>query len=404
MKQSPNLLFCLFSLFVLSSCGNSSAEIYYADENATKYEKKAVLKYFDDIALEADKSTTSALSGTDVFSDSKTGKKYVAFLSPGSKSIIIYDLDTKKCVNKIPVYDDGPNNTGPMTTPAMHKLLSLDSVLYFNFGNLYLLNSQGNVLKKFNNVSSRDNSVNTKPNPGTYAPIIKSKDDVYLIGGYNSEQKNQSGLRDLLKINIKTGKKTELFNRSKIYDYGFWGYNLNLYFLYGTLNTSTEELILGYAAEPMVYSYNLKKERVEHKRFLGSEHFKEVYPFLKNRAEFNPKADAETIAKSAEHEISNPSYYSILYDEKSNTYIRVAFMPKSRADYNDPIKRYKFKCTFIVFDKNFNKIGEDILPDASTLDFRIMYMNDGYLHIFNKVKYNRDNDHLYFDRYKLEFN
>ena len=398
------LSFLSITLGMLMACSSKNPNAYYVDENAVRYDHKAKLQYVDDIAFEADKSTTSAMSGTGYFTDKKTGKAYVTFLSPATKSIMIYDVDTKKCIRKISVSDDGPNNTGPMTTPAMHKLLSLDSVLYFNFDNLYLLNSEGSILKKFSVVDPKGKADQPKPNPGTYAPIFVNGSYAYLICSYNAEFKQQSGLLDLIKINLETGEKSEHFNRSTVYDNGFWGYNLNLYFLYGTFNPKTNEIVLGYAAEPFVHSYSLKNDTQQRRKFVGSEHFKAVNPFLDDRNDFKRNIDPQTMAKSAEHEISNPSYYALFFDEGSQTYIRVAFMPKSKAEYHDPVKRNKFKCTFILFDRDFNKIGEDILPDASVLDFRMMYIADGSLHIFNKQKYNKDNDQLYFDRYKLLFN
>ncbi|GEM_PF-3642049 len=53
-------------------------------------------------------------------------------------------------------------------------------------------------------------------------------------------------------------------------------------------------------------------------------------------------------------------------------------------------------------DNNFNKIGETILPDATELDYRMIFFDNGYMYVFNKKKYNEDNNNLYFDRYKLK--
>ncbi|WP_158797575.1 DUF4221 family protein [Pedobacter sp. L105] len=406
MKQYYPLIFCVF-LIVVSCRHKSDQQPFYTKKNSVQYEDKSTLAYKDCLELPADTSTTSDLPGIDIFKDRKSGKTYLSFLSPVSKSILIYDYDAKICIKKIPLFVDGPNGTNPNTVPSMIKMLSLDTVAYFNFDHLYLLNGEGTVLKKFNlgrdasSKESKNESFIAKPNPGTYSPIVHYGDDLILMCSYNSMAEPQTMLKDIIKINYKTGKKSAYFNRPQIFDYGYWGYNEKLYYLYGALNTKENKVILGYAAEPFLYSYDLKNNRVKKEPFIGSQFFEEINPFLKNREDVQKRIDGELMAKSAEHEICNPSYYAIFYDDKSDTYIRAAFLPRTKEEYRNPEKRFKFKCTFLLFDHNFNKTGEQVLPDFSVLDFRLMFMLNGYLHVLNREKYNNNNDKLFFDRYQI---
>lgn len=401
MRKFITILICV----TVAACKLSPRKIeksYFQAGNATIYENKAQLNYINALELNADSMTTSALTGLDIFADTVSKKSYLGFLSPITRNIIVYDYDTRNVVKKIPLYSKGKNNSGPIVNPSMFKLMGIDTVLYFNFDHLFVLGSDG---IKHKSIPFAPNSKRTqpKPNPGTYAPIVSAKNKAYLLCGYNSWAENQTELHDLLKVDLLKGTKQELLNRSPVYSQSYWGYNENLYALYGVYNKNTDQIVLSYPADPFLYSYKLSSGKIKKEAFAGSKFFRELKPYLEDTDDRKTKPSEEDMKASAEHEIINPSYFALLYDEVNNIYIRVAYLPRTKQEYNNPLTRYKFRCTFILLDENFKKIGEQIISDAMTTDYRLMFIKDGYLHLFNKAKYNANNRKLFFDKYKIEY-
>ena len=384
------------------------ASPYYQKENASDFTSTASFKYTDCLTLKADSDVTSELTNVDYYIDKNTKREYLSFLSPVTKSILIYDFNQKTIAKKVPLYNAGKNKTGRIISPSSISMISKDSIAYFNFDHLFILDTLGNKLKsvELHSPPKKEydflNDTEARPCPGTYSPIISAGNSIYVMSGYNSLVTDQTKVRDVLKVDIANKKVNPVVNRPEIYNYGYWGYNENLYKLYGNFNPQTRQIIFSYPADPFLYSYNVDNGKVLKERFAGSKFFKQIEPYKTEHEVAMPPISDDIMQQSAEHEIRNPSYYSLLYDATNNIYIRIAFLPLTKAEYNNPLTRYKFRCTFIILDNKFKKIGEQIIGNGTDVDYHLMFVQNGYLHIFNKSKYRKNNNQLPFDRYKIE--
>ncbi len=404
MKRIALHLFILILHSFLFGCSGVKTEspVEYNERNAKSYSKTASLEYVDSYLFPIDEKTDSKMYGIDVFKDTTNNTKLISFLNPSSKSILIFDFKQRKLIEKVQLFQEGRNSTGAINLPAMHKLIAKDSILFFNMDYLNVINTKGDLLDRIKLVSENDAiDSSPKPNPSTYSPIVYKNGMAYLLCAYNVYYSPQNEIKDILKVNLYDRKVTPIFNRVDLYNYGFWGHNMNLYYLYGTQNQKDGNLVVGYAADPHVYTININDQKISQSQFFGSEHFQKIEPFLetKNKRTLNPTKD--DMAKSAEFELTNPAYFSIFYDEINDVYIRLAYLPRTKSDYRNPVSRFKFKYSAILTDGKFNKIGEVVLPDAGEIDYRMMFYENGHLHLFNKTKYNDDNNNLYFDRFKL---
>ncbi|QIH35983.1 DUF4221 family protein [Sphingobacterium sp. DR205] len=399
--NSLRLLLLCSTIYGCSGSGDNPVE--YKDENAKSYKKNATLELTDSYLLPVDENTDSKIYGIDIFKDKNDNTKTISFLNPSSKSILLFDFDKKAIIKKVPLFQEGRNSMGAINLPSMHKVISKDSILFFNMDYLNVLNTNGDLLDRVQLVSENsivDNS--PKPNPSTNSPIIYKNGTAYLLCAYNVYYSPQNEIKDLLKVNLANKEIKPLFNRINLYNYGFWGHNMNLYYLYGAQNSKENSLVMGYAADPHLYTFSLNDEKVTPSQFIGSENFKSIDPFLSNKNDKTLNPSHDDMAKSAEYELTNPSYYSVFYDDINDVYVRLAYLPRTKSEYRDPLTRYKFKYSAIIMDNKFNKIGETVLPDATELDYRMIFFDNGYMYVFNKKKYNEDNNNLYFDRYKLK--
>jgi len=100
-------------------------------------------------------------------------------------------------------------------------------------------------------------------------------------------------------------------------------------------------------------------EKVTPSQFIGSENFKSIDPFLSNKNDKTLNPSHDDMAKSAEFELTNPSYYSVFYDDINDVYVRLAYLPRTKSEYRDPLTRYKFKYSAIIMDNKFNKIDKN---------------------------------------------
>ncbi len=398
-------------LLLLLSCKKSinvrAIPPYYQKDNALIFTDIADLIYSDCLEFKADSDVTSALTGVDYLNDTVNKKQYLSFLSPITQSIYIYDFQKRELINKVPLFSKGTNKTGRIINPSMHKMLNKDSIAFFNFDHLFILSNKGKKLKSIvlHSAPKKEvdylNDIEPRACPGTFSPIIPFGNSLYVTCGYNSLVTDQNKIKDLFRVDIQNNTKVSLFNRPKLYNYGFWGYNENLYKLYSTLNLKAHKIVLSYPADPFLYSYNLNSGIVKKEGFIGSKYFAKIEPYLKVHGEIQRSQSDDIMHESAEHEICNPSYYALMYDDKNDVYIRVAFLPRTIKEYQSPITRYRFKCTFIIIDNKFRKIGEQIISNGMSVDYRLMFVQNGFLHIFNKDKYSKNSNNLYFDRYKI---
>lgn len=371
------LLFILF-IILLNSCTNNDKK---TKEVSTKKQKaylqkikfvKSGIKKF-----ELDSLTAPLLAGIQLYD--ANNNYFLAYLNEETGSMYFNDMQTFKIVKTISMKGSSQEFKKKFQGFYVH---TPDSIFMVHFSpHVSLVNDSGIVLKKYN-VKSLGNkrerlltgglSSTTKNHP--YLFQNKLYISSYVVG--NLEDKEQRQVQIILNLN---NGQTYLGSPVIPKEYNNKDFGGIHYFLYSTtFNPSTKSMIYSFPASSNLY-INPLGSTIMTSKIATSTYFDTIDEYEESKY-----SEAKSM-KVGEYFMQNPSYGTVLYDKYRDVYYRMALLPVDvkNANYeakNPPLK----KISLIVFDKNFNYLGETQLERDKYWSASAFVSRDG-LNIQNRT-------------------
>jgi hypothetical protein len=353
------------------------------------------LKESGTVAFPLDKSTPLISNSIQLLVDNQ-GKRYLSNLNFFNATVYIYDYDTHALVKKIPLPKDGLNGIGNPEFLA-HYVKNMDTLIITNSwtSTVYLFNGYGKVLSKTNLPGPGPNKLLVGFDARTSKPLQVVNDNLYIIGHLlDFDIKDNTKLKNIITLDLKTKNSKRIFSRPDLFNKATWGGAQ--YELYGTYNNKSENLILGYAADPFLYQADLDGN-VKGKYYLSSKYFKEVLPYSEEKVT-NQNAK---IAELLKHDHTTPRFSKVIFDPYANLYYRFVMLPMSEEDYKNPTKRDYQEESIIISDAAFNKVGEVLLPKKKYKTDMNFLTKEG-LHLAFLPELQNNGDSLRFIKMKIE--
>lgn len=387
------LHWCALAIYFFSiGCSNvkdESDKIYYQPENAKVFADSLTFHEMGHVSLPLDSVTAMTSSSVYMYEPEGAAQRIYSMIAADEKAINLYDYDKKTLIGKVPIEKGGPNGIGVGHGFLSHYLISPDSILISNNWTfkLYLLNHNGEVLKKYNIMDTLIFGQNQAiPLTATDKPIQVRNNIAYLIGSLNDPLiKDHTQVSMVIGVNLQTGEVSRSMARPPVYNIGNWGKNYLHFSTFGTFNPDNGHFVYSFSADP--YIYETDHGTMINKHYAGSKYFEKVLPMSYNK---KAKYDNE---ESAVYDFTTPSYYKIIYDPYNKLYYRSAFLPITEDDYQDANKRFNRQEEISILDTNFRKLGEFAVPRYKYVFTNYFVTKEG-LHMLLKPELHQTEDSM----------
>lgn len=310
------------------------------------------------------------------------GVPYLCFYDKGSKSILIYNFETRQPLKIIPLVKWVKKSK---LDKANVRFINFDTIFVTTQQSVFIFDSTGNPLKK---VDFFDQRGKTGTVNNSEPPVLQG--EYYYIGVKpNVSEKSLSAhrkWRGLYKINIQTGEKEMIYPLPPIYHSNLYGYP---YLDYSYCINNKGNFVFSFAADSNVYETDLGTFQNSYNA--SSKFHKGPIPFMTMKDLENPDS-YQTYAL-------RDSYGSLVFDPYRKQYYRQA--KQGATPEQVKAKLYGKKRSLIIMDENFRIIGEEVYEgdfSFSSLFFdhegmayvRINYKDESALHF---AKINFENEH-----------
>ena len=334
-----------------------------------------------------------------MFQYEEEGKEFLFFGSfeKSAYEIILFDIEKEYVHKRIPLSKEGPN--GIPAIMGCRPWDNSDKFIAFqhNISRLSIIDEKGNVLKHYS----------TNPGDGRFiychdglsyssAPAFIKDSIVYFssdVSKPNMKHYEWINVPMFSSLDLRTGKIDQLFiNYPPIFDQNITNLAGGHEFGYD-YNYKEDYLVCSfYGYDSLMVTYNMQDVRWYNGR---SRYLKSIRPYL---------AEAGNLTRTLTRFRENPLYPRVLYDKYRNVYYRFAEMPyelkQNESPFDDPKGR---EFSVIVFDKDFNIIGETKFPGNKYFYKMSFVGRDGlYISENNLANPEFDENKLVFACFKLE--
>lgn len=380
LKQMKKIiLFSVLIISILISCKKKDTKVFY--------EYKFVP--IDSFALPL-KDSVHNLPRDLQFVNTDTAK--YLFVYYRYDFITVYNLDTRQIVKKIPLRKYSKiYSFNAVSFDSIFVIYNSSYFDYFSDSLIQLINSDGKILRNYpisykhyfrtrNNDTDNVNILYLIHTPFHKMPYINGN----LFFVIDRLKKRYIGdslsrateLPPVGYINTKTGKLS-FINFPVFYPPEAYYYSANSLFNKIFVSADTNLLFISMQS-PNIYEYNFSTKKIQKHR-LVSVVFDTIAP-LSVKKKVGPFYFAE----------EKGSFDDVVYDPYRQLYYRTIDLPD---------KFYKNSCIFVVADKNFNKLGEAILPKDY---FTYMLFDKDYILMINKKKTFATEGKIFFTKFKIE--
>jgi hypothetical protein len=159
-----------------------------------------------------------------------------------------------------------------------------------------------------------------------------------------------------------------IWNQNKTYPVQFYNESC-------TYNNIQNRFIFSFPADHYVYEVSSNGKTIK-KHWAGSAYFE--------KTEALPKNTTDNI-KHAEHTFNNFHFERICFDKYRNVYYRLVWHPDAgtRFSFSKPRQAFRPRLSIVILDKDFNQIGETLLPKTVTNTF--LFLDHEGLYIQSEV-------------------
>ena len=307
---------------------------------------------------------------------------YVLYSSGEIHNISIFDLELKVLERKIYLSQEGPN---AVPNPFGIFVLNPDSIfVHARPYRIYLLNRYGSVKDWYN---TSDGSLEIEPSlmVSSLKPVINREKQLYFCAEliYPHPIQDHTKIPTVIKLNPYTKSLSYPYYRTEKFNDGQWGMGGMHTRFYQTYNEADDLMVHSHGNDEYIYVYDEANKMTKY--YAGSADMKEIKPFSKTQV-----IDA---GESHRYEATTGAYEAIKYDPYRQMYYRFAFLPVE--DIATQHSVFYGKIAIIILDRNFQKVGEYILPKG--YDHTVSFVGKAGLHIASRAKYGQDENFLTFD-------
>ena len=327
---------------------------------------------------------------------------YFSILNTNNFTVQIYDWETGIERMKIPLSKTGPDKI-PFTKQEGHYLNGLNEILIYNIDTytFFLVDSIGNLQKKYVIGKESDFGTNEKgvPQVSAYYPLIKVDETNFILqaDALARKTKNYSSLNTVFELRLNDDSNVKpIVKYPEIYNEGNWGEYL-VFCAYNSLNSKEYLLYTSFARDDSVNVFDLKK-RKSTKKYAGSYHFNNytISPLSKKSDKQHPDNEVQI-----KYEFTSPMYFGIHYDSINKKIYRIVRnfpTTQEKIIENGGDFRKNQGYAILVFDENFNKLGEFQL-EKDRYNIESVFCINGKLYILLNARSQIQEDQLTFDEF-----
>ena len=392
MKKEHTLLITLSILF-LCACQTKTEEST-ATYNIGLVESKKITLPVDE--------NTYYLSHS-IFQFEENNKEYLQFGNFEKKQheILIYDIEKQNLQKRIPLEKEGPNGVPGVYGCIPYYDSKTFLVSQHNRGMTSIINSEGNIIRKYNIRQSKDGNklwADSRFGSSFFRTPSFTKDSiVYFCNGYFRRKR----------LNREDWKTIPMFNSLNLKN----GHVGTLPINYPDIFEDDVKVPAG-GGYDFTYDYNYKQERLVcsltgYDSIMVTDDLKQVRwyngksRYLKSVRPRVYEANGFDWLRESKGGIK---YHNIMYDKYRDIYYRIAEFPyefkANESPFDDPKGR---EFSVIVFDKDLNIIGEAKFPGNKYLYKMSFVGRDGlYISENNEANPEFDENKLVFACFKLE--
>lgn len=384
------IIFYLLIILFLFSCTEDSVKNEYFDKLENKCSIRTIGK--KDIIIDENFSPTS------MYIQYIDHTNELSIYNVYDNSVYFFDYDQGIMSRKKQFILEGSKGVGLIQG---YDYVNEDSLFVYNYNTLfiYLLNSHLDVIwKKQLNIMEELQSMDFIPS----FPYLQTNSPMKYVGhklvfgglgltettAENSTNRPVTTIYDFQADSVKFANNyPEQYQK---YNWGGGFYRMP----YFDVNEELEEMIVSFPQDHYLYVYSLQNN-TQSKYYAGSNLIKEIKAYDEKK-ELRTNNNEDRVRDWA---FSIPTYRSVLYDKYRNLYYRFACLPRTE-------KLRKFvsgtqPVIVIVLDKDFNYLGEGMLPD----DIDIRYTNSFVTKDGLNIQVVNDNEDLMtFYQFKVEIN
>lgn len=320
------------------------------------------------------------------------GKEFLIFLNHNKPSIQFYDMESQKLVKEIKLSVDGPDGLGKPSglIPFSDKYCFVISSGQYRIS---LINNQGKLLRAYRVLDGKMNITTGMLRPFTTSPGTMIGNKLYFNVAPDRDvyKKTYYEGNTNLVLNIEQGKYEYFNNYPEVLKDGVWGVTgVSFSTAY---NKNKKKFIYSFAILDSLVTYDPDTKKRE--SFYAGSRFIE--------AKINPMEIPDN-AHDLEYALTTPYYGAIVYDHYRDVYYRFV---KHAIDYKDAdgqVNEFHEKpISIIMLDKNFNILGEKMLPKDKFVDFLYFVATEGlFVSTGNPANPNLNQDIAEYVCFKIE--
>jgi hypothetical protein len=363
-----------FSLFILTILFNCSTQ-----KEALNVSSGVLPELTSEVKFELDTSDDANSRSVQLYSNNN--KFFLIYHHTSTNKIVVYDLASKRIVSNIRFDKEGSNGVGEGIT----------SMYFHNFDSIFLLSSLAQKIYLADSARNVKAKIDVSNNFGyvdfgTMSPPFIKNGEIFLRTYPNPMKKSSSTDVAMIKIDLKTKAVEKVIYLSKEYDRGWWG--RHLYLLSSvTYNKTQDLLVTSYPNDNYLYTMDFRNNIQKH--IVKADKISQLNPVSDNVINDDNKM--------LKHATEQGYYAGIMFDEWRKIYYRISYAPQAYNSQDDLGKGL----TLIVIDENFNKLGELDFHD-SKYAIGSSFIAPSGLFLFNKEKYNLDDNFLSYDVFEFK--
>lgn len=354
----------LFSL-LLYSCGKNAEGVADSD----------FIACVDSICYELDDETPYVQSYVQFIPGEKINR--FSFLNENSNSVYIYNAETGEFLQSIKLDKEGAKGVGTLQAYYYHND---DSIFTYQYGStkLKLIDRNQEVLDTYELYNGKEHlsdmtMLYSAPYVDTISPLLYFGGRVILPSSFLAETNHETVDNTFVTMlcDIATHEVTHANSYPEMYVSSNWGGG----FFYRQVRHCRGldgNLILSFPADNHLWVYNISTGdylSVDGK----SKAIDSIVPLEDSKGEF---------VENTREEIKNwyysqPSYEGVFADPYKGLYYRIARLPNGEPSEGFNNKRV----VIVVFDRDFNYLGEQELPDGILYDTFNAYVSPKGLNI-----------------------
>ena len=393
MRRNNILVISLICLLCLSSC-QSKTETPTASYDIELVEAKKITLPIDE--------NTYYLS-LSIFQFEEENKEYLLFGNFEKKQheILIYDIENQNLHKRIPLEKEGPNGIPSICGSIPFVDSNTFLISQHNAGRVTIADGEGNVVRYYNmRQSGKRNALWADCRFGIsffYAPSFTKDSIVYFSNLFFVRER----------LNHDDWKTLPMFNSLNLRN----GHVGTLPINYPDIFEDDVKIPAG-GGYNFTYDYNYRQNRLVcsltgYDSIMVSDDLKQVRWYNgKSRylESIRPKVYEANSFDWLRESKGSTKYHNIMYDKYRDVYYRIAEFPyefkSNESPFDDPKGR---EFSIIIFDKDFNIIGETKFPGNKYLYKMSFVGRDGlYISENNLANPDFDEDKLVFACFKLE--